>query len=139
MSYLAKEFNLTKATVSDTIKILEQKNYILKQTNARDSRSYTIELTAAGLEIVLRTEDFTDPLYDIVTDTSENDKMVLWQNISFLIQQLHALQIISVQSTCYNCHYFSQQNGSSHCKLMEMPLQSKDIRLDCNDHKPLRS
>ena len=139
VSYLAKEFNLTKATVSDTIKILEQKNYILKQTNARDSRSYTIELTAAGLEIVLRTEDFTDPLYDIVTETSENDKMFLWQNISFLIQQLHAMQIISVQSTCYNCHYFSQQNGGGHCKLMEMPLQSKDIRLDCNDHKPLRS
>ncbi|KUJ60795.1 MarR family transcriptional regulator [Flavobacteriaceae bacterium CRH] len=138
VSYLAREFNLTKATVSDTIKILEQKKYVVKEPNSTDSRSYTIALTPEGLEIVLVTEDFTDPLYDIVTETSENDKIVLWQNISSLIQQLHTLQVINVQSTCFNCHYFSQQNGNNHCKLMEIKLETADIKLDCHDHKPVR-
>ena len=36
VSYLAKEFNLTKATISDTIKILKQKKYITKTINAND-------------------------------------------------------------------------------------------------------
>jgi len=138
VSYLAKEFNLSKATISDTIKTLEQKKYITKVLNIRDSRSYTIALTAKGLEIVLLTEDFTNPLYDLVTETAENDKAVLWENINSFIHQLHVLQVINVQSTCYNCHYYAQENGNSYCKLMEIKLQSRDIKLDCHDHKQVR-
>lgn len=138
VSYLAKEFNLTKATISDTIKILEQKEYITKVVNSNDSRSSTIELTAKGLEMVFVTEDFTDPLFDLVKIAPENEKSVLWKNLSSVIEQLHALQVINVQSTCHNCGYFVQQNGNKYCKLMDIKLEIKDIRLDCNEHKPVR-
>jgi len=138
VSYLAKEFNVTKATISDTIKILEQKKYITKTVNTTDSRSYTMELTTAGLEMVLLTEDFTDPLFDLISTGSPKDKLVLWKNISSLIQQLHDLQVINVQSTCYNCGYFVQQDGNKHCKLLDIKLETTDIRLDCSDHKPVR-
>ena len=42
VSHLAKEFNITKPTVSDAIKILAQKEMILKDFSSTDSRSYTI-------------------------------------------------------------------------------------------------
>jgi len=135
---LAKEFHLTKATISDTIKILEQKEYITKVVNVSDSRSSTIELTAKGLEMVLVTEDFTDPLFDLVKIVPEKEKSVLWKNLSSVIKQLHHLQVINVQSTCHNCGYFVQQNGNNYCRLMDIQLETKDIRLDCNDHKPAR-
>lgn len=138
VSYLAKEFNITKATISDTIKILEQKKYIEKALNEKDSRSCILELTAKGLEMVLLTEDFTDPVYNFVKDADEKDKIVLWNTVSSLIQQLNHLQVINVQSTCFNCGYFLQQEGNNHCRLLQMKLESKDIRLDCNDHKPAR-
>ncbi|KRB59745.1 MarR family winged helix-turn-helix transcriptional regulator [Flavobacterium sp. Root186] len=138
VSYLAKEFNLTKATISDTIKALEQKKYITKVVNASDSRSSTIELTTKGLEMIFVTEDFTDPLFDLVKIVPENEKSVLWKNLSFVIEQLHKLQVINVQSTCHNCGYFVQQNGNNYCRLMDIKLETKDIRLDCNDHKPVR-
>lgn len=138
VSYLAKEFNLTKATISDTIKILEQKDYVKKVLNEKDSRSYTLELTAKGLEMVLLIEDFTDPVYNFVKDADENDKVVLWNTVSALIKQLHSLQVINLQSTCFNCGYFLQQEGNNHCRLLQMKLESKDIRMDCNDHKPAR-
>ncbi|OIV40235.1 MarR family winged helix-turn-helix transcriptional regulator [Flavobacterium johnsoniae] len=138
VSYLAKEFNLTKATISDTIKILDQKKYITKTLHTSDSRSYTMELTPKGLEMVLLTEDFTDPLFELVSGSSQKDKVILWKNISSLIQQLHDLQVISVQSTCHNCGYFSQQNGNNYCRLLNTKLETNDIRLDCQDHKPVR-
>ncbi|MCP2028319.1 DNA-binding MarR family transcriptional regulator [Flavobacterium sp. HSC-32F16] len=138
VSYLAKEFNLAKATISDTIKILEQKLYITKTVNANDSRSSTIELTAKGLEMVLVTEDFTNPLFDLVKTVPEKEKLVLWKNLSSVIEQLHYLQVINVQSTCHNCGYFVQQNGNKYCRLMDIQLETKDIRLDCSDHKPVR-
>ena len=45
VSYLAKEFNVTKATISDTIKTLEHKSLILKENEITDSRSYIINLS----------------------------------------------------------------------------------------------
>lgn len=138
VSYLAKEFNLTKATISDTIKILEQKGYIVKAINAKDSRSYTIVLTVKGLEMVLLTEDFTNPLFDLIRSIPENEKFILWKNISSIVEQLHKLQVINVQSTCHNCGYFLQQNGGNYCQLMNINLETNDIKLDCGDHKPVR-
>lgn len=138
VSYMAKEFNLTKATVSDTVRILEQKSYITKSVNENDSRSYAIELTAKGLEMVLLTEDFTDPLFDLIRMVPENEKNVLWKNISSIVEQLHTLQVINVQSTCRNCGYFLQQNDGNYCQLMNIKLETNDIKLDCIDHKPVR-
>lgn len=135
VSYLAKEFNLTKATVSDTIKILEQKKYIQKEVHFKDSRSYTIALTQKGFEMVHLTENFADPVYDIVASASDDDKIILWKNLSSIMQQLHHFEIIQVQSTCFNCSYLIQHDNEMHCKLMGIQLENRDVRLDCSDHK----
>lgn len=135
VSYLAKEFNLTKATVSDTIKILEQKNYIQKEIHFNDSRSYTITLTPKGTEMVHLTENFADPVYDIIASASNDDKNVLWKNISSIMEQLHHFQVINVQSTCFNCSYFLKNNNEMYCRLMEIQLETRDLRLDCSDHR----
>lgn len=137
VSYLAKEFNLTKATVSDSVKILEQKKYVVKVSHLSDSRSHTIELTSEGLEAVLATQNFTDPLYDIVASTAEKDKIILWSNISSFLQQLNHLQIINMQNSCQTCRYYAQENGKSSCMLLQLPLDVSDIKLDCSDHIPL--
>ena len=51
VSYLAEEFNMTKATISDTVKTLEQKLFIKKEFEAHDARSYIIHLTEKGKEL----------------------------------------------------------------------------------------
>ncbi|WP_204332902.1 MarR family winged helix-turn-helix transcriptional regulator, partial [Klebsiella pneumoniae] len=55
VSYLAAEFNMTKATISDTIKSLEQKDLIEKEYEETDTRSYTIHLTKKGKTIAGKT------------------------------------------------------------------------------------
>src|SRR5690606_25426716 len=59
VSYLAGEFNLTKATISDTVKTLEQKHLITKAYEPDDTRSYIINLTQKGREIADQTSLFT--------------------------------------------------------------------------------
>lgn len=48
VSYLAEEFNMTKATISDSVKVLLLKKLIKKTGDELDTRSYTISLTAGG-------------------------------------------------------------------------------------------
>ena len=133
VSYLAKEFNLTKPTISEAVKILEQKQLIRKYTDNGDSRSYTIQLTETGEKVVFETENFTDPLHEMVQKTMEDDKLILWENISNLIVLLNKAEIISVQRTCYNCKYFSVSKGIKYCDLLSIRLHSEDIRIDCGE------
>ncbi|WP_262494593.1 MarR family winged helix-turn-helix transcriptional regulator [Flavobacterium aurantiibacter] len=133
ISYLAQEFNFTKPTISDAIKVLEQKKLIKKFTDSNDTRSYTIQLTTAGKKIVAETENFANPLTTIIAKTSETEKMVLWQNISSLIIQLNKLEIISVQRTCFNCKHYANKNKTHFCGLLNQKLETQDIRIDCGE------
>lgn len=133
VSYLAKEFNLTKPTISDAIKILEQKKLIAKFTDNSDTRSYTIQLTETGDKVVSETENFTNPLTEIIARSDQDDKLVLWENISGYIRLLNKLEVISVQRTCFNCRYFSSHNRKHFCNLLNLKLSSQDIRIDCGE------
>lgn len=133
ISYLAREFNLTKPTISDAIKILEQKKLIQKITDKTDTRSYTIHVTATGRKIVLDTENFASPLTEIIATANSSDKIILWRQISSLIERLHKLEIISVQRTCYNCKHYSIKNKNHFCNLLNLKLLTQDIRIDCRE------
>ena len=133
ISYLAQEFNLTKPTISDAIRILKEKKLIKKKTDNSDTRSYTIQLTAQGEGVVSGTEDFADPITTIISKTNPRDKIVLWDNITNLITNLNKSEVISVQRTCFNCQHYSKKNKSPFCNLLEQKLQTQDIRIDCED------
>jgi DNA-binding MarR family transcriptional regulator len=133
ISYLAQEFNFTKPTISDAVKVLEQKKLIKKITDSIDTRSYSIELTATGVKIVNQTENFANPIIALLAASTITEKEILWKTISMLIIQLNNLKVISVQRTCYNCKHFLQKNKKPFCSLLETKLLQKDIRIDCGE------
>lgn len=133
VSYLAQEFNFTKPTISDAIKVLEQKTLIKKNIDGKDTRSYTIQLTASGKKIVLETENFANPITEIIRKSNEADKLILWENISNLISLLNKQEIISVQRTCFNCRHYTVKNKNAFCTLLNQKLLTKDIRIDCEE------
>lgn len=133
ISYLAQEFNLTKPTISDAVKVLEQKKLIKKNTDSNDTRSYTIDLTTEGIKAVKCTEAYVIPLSNIISKASAIDKENLWQIIMNLIKQLNELEIISIQRTCFNCKHLSSKDDKYFCNLLNQKLKTKDIRIDCNE------
>ena len=112
---------------------MEQKNLIQKITDQTDTRSYTINLTAIGKKIVLETENFTNPLTEIISKANDPDKIVLWENISKLIVRLNKLEIITVQRACFNCKHYSIKNKTHFCNLLDLKLLTQDIRIDCGE------
>lgn len=131
VSYLAKEFNLTKATISDAVKVLEQKGLVKKLAGGVDSRSYLLGLTAAGRKVVTETEGFADALRPVVATFSAGDKTVIWESLFTLIAQLNKQGVISVQRMCFNCTHYAKKNGGHYCNLLLISLQSENIRIDC--------
>lgn len=135
ISYLANEFNFTKPTISDAIKVLEQKKLIKKLIDSTDTRSYTIELTTLGKKIVKETENYTNPLTSIIAKTSEADKEILWQSIFTAINDLNKSGTISVQRNCFNCINYDVKNETHFCNLINLKLEVSEIRIDCPEFR----
>ncbi len=133
VSHLAREFNVTKPTVSDAIRVLEKKGLIFKITSSADRRSYSIALTDSGKKMVDMTGRFSLPLRDQVQHFSPQELEALWHTLSRLIYQLNQSGILTIQRTCYACvHFEPERDGApAFCKLLRKDLFNQDIRLDC--------
>jgi DNA-binding MarR family transcriptional regulator len=141
VSYLAEEFNLTKSTISDTIKTLEQKLLIKKEFEQTDTRSYIIHLTKKGKQLTEKISLFSQQIQIPIDQMNGDDKESLLLSLLNIIKHLNTSGVISVQRMCFNCNFYSaSQNGKKHfCNLLKTKLADKDIRVDCPEHRTVEA
>jgi DNA-binding MarR family transcriptional regulator len=133
---MAREFNLTKATISDSIKVLEQKELIHRSDDEFDSRSFNFSLTEKGMKLTGMIENFTLPLDGAIAELSPQQKEFFLVSVLDLIFRLNQSGIISTQRMCYNCFYYGGDRQQNHfCNLMKQPLKIDDLRIECPEHK----
>ncbi|MEZ4841276.1 MAG: MarR family transcriptional regulator [Flavobacteriaceae bacterium] len=106
VSYLADEFNMTKATISDTIKTLEQKNLITKEYEQHDTRSYIIHLTKKGKDIADKTSFFTKEIRTPIDKLHQDVKENLLLSLLNIIRHLNKSEVITIQRMCMSCSYY---------------------------------
>ncbi len=135
VSHLAKEFNLTKPTISDAVKALDKKKMIVKDYSSSDNRSYTIQLSVLGEETVSKTDDFANPLASLVANFDKADLDSVFKTLSKLIYTLNQNGILEVQRTCYGCTFYQKNKETDYCNLLQKELLNKDIRLDCPEYE----
>ena len=131
VSHLAQEFNLTKPTISDAIRVLEKKGFIEKLPSPTDRRAYSIILTEEGKKICSEIEHFAAPIHNIINTWDEGESAKFFHQLSQLIYGLNQAGILNVQRTCYNCKYYLKREDHHYCGLMETDLFLPDVRLDC--------
>ncbi len=137
VSYLAKEFNLTKATVSDAIQSLLRKGYIAKRKSQSDGRSYGIELTHSGKLLYRKISNYTNELVRPIFKLSQNEKECLLKNLINIIYQLNKSGVISIQRMCFTCKYYKSEGEKHFCQFLGKPLHKSELRLDCPDYDTL--
>jgi len=133
VSHLAKEFNITKPTISDAIRVLDKKGIIKKDFSSVDNRRYSIRLTKSGNKIVAETANFADPLKARLTGIEPANLESLFDSLGKLIYQLNQNGILTVQRTCYGCKFYKKTETTDFCNMLKKPLLNSDIRLDCPD------
>ena len=139
VSFLATEFDLTKATISDSIKVLLKKELLIKTINAKDSRSFTVQLTKKGKEIVEKTSGFTSALNESIAFLSESEKGVFLKQLMQLIYQLNQKEVISTQRMCLTCYHYKKDGNNHYCNLIEKQLKNTELRIDCDEHQVLKN
>jgi len=139
VSFLATEFDLTKATISDSIKVLLQKELLSKSINPKDSRSFTVQLTTKGKAIVEKTSRFTSALNKSIDALTETEKGVFLKQLMQLIYHLNQKDIISTQRMCLTCYHYKKEGNTHYCKLIEKQLRNTELQIDCLEHQVLQN
>lgn len=137
VSHLAKEFNVTKPTVSDAIRVLGKKGYIIKDYSSSDSRSYSILLSDLGKKTVVTTENFANPIRNQLDTIQKNELESLYNSLSNLVYQLNRNGVLTVQRTCFGCKFYNKSHDKDYCDLMQKELLPTEIRLDCPEYEKI--
>lgn len=139
VSYLAKEFNMTKATISDTVKALVQKELITKEYDKMDTRSYRIHLTESGRLMAERVSLFSKEIRSPLSHYTSIEKEQMLAGLMGIIRHLNQVGVISMQRMCLNCLYYQPGDESStfYCRLLNESLPASSLRIDCPEHVPV--
>ncbi len=134
VSYLADEFNMTRATISDSVRVLLQKELIEKTGDPKDTRSYTISLTPSGRAVAKKASSFSSSLEDPVSRLSTEQKDVMLGGLLRLIHELNRAGVITLQRMCFTCTHYRTHDGEHYCTLLQARLENHDLRIDCPEH-----
>ncbi len=136
---IANEFSLTKATVSDAIASLEEKGLVMKAESENDKRSYLIKLTPKGKKVATKISTWADTLKNNLKKFNKKEKETILEFILKMIESLYDAGIITVQRMCFSCLYFQKNanpdsDSPHYCNLLNKPLSTIELRLDCEDY-----
>lgn len=136
VSYLASEFNMTKATISESVKTLEQKELIEKVSEVHDTRSYIINLTPRGKLIAEKASFFTRQLQIPIDELDDAGKETMLSGLIDIIKHLNSVGLISIQRMCYTCQFFKEGSIAEphYCSLLKQNLAQTQLRIDCEEH-----
>lgn len=136
VSQLAREFDLTKATVSDALNSLEVKGYVNRTKVENDKRSHIISLTRTGKQAESRIHGWQNILVSHVSKLpmERREQFILF--LMELIQSLYRDGVISVARMCITCENFLPgDSGRHHCLLTDKYLNDSELSIGCADHK----
>lgn len=141
VSSLAREFDLTQATVSDAVATLESKGLVRREPWPEDRRVVTLRLTLGGERLALELSAWVNPVREHLDRFAPEERELVMRFLIELIGSLQRSGIITVARMCVTCRFFRRDShpGASrphHCALLDVPLGGPDLRVDCPEHEP---
>lgn len=139
-SQIAREFGLTKSTVSGAIKALKRKRLICKKAWQDDNRVSTLKLTPLGKRL---TKDLAGWANSILTHIKKFSPGVKQDVMIFLMELIASLKnsgIINVDRMCITCANFQKDahpgtDSPHYCVLTDRRIPNSELRMDCQRHK----
>lgn len=135
---LTRFLGSTKGTISQTIKALERKGFIVKTPRQDEGRSICLSLTPAGAAMLKN-----DPLTEFsksLDDLSGKSRRRLAKGLADLLETDLKRREQPSFAICSSCRYFREKgnetdnSGPHSCMLFDAALSQADSQLICVEH-----
>ena len=130
---LTNYLGMTRGTVSQTLLLLEKKEFIKKTTDAIDRRKVHLNLLSDG-SAILKQARTSDLFTQAALLFKEHDFI---HNEEMFMKALTALQKANKSQSfglCKTCQYFTTTSVGLNCGLTKEPLNQSDSEKICQEH-----
>jgi len=135
---LARELEVSQPTVSDSLLTLERKGHVVRRRSDSDRRRTPMERTDTGRGLGDAGRRAGELLRTRVAALTRPDQEEVLDLLLSLIGNLLDAGIIQVARTCTTCRFYDHPEGrEARCALLQIPLPTSALRVDCPDHQPL--
>jgi len=135
MSNLAKEFDLTQATVSEALSSLEKKGFIERE-KGEDKRKFFLIPTSNGKEKYKLLNTWKDEFTNQLKNIEDFDKKELLKITTLLVNGFSKSKILSVARICIACKNLYNKDGILVCSITGMEKEIDNIDYGCELFSP---
>ena len=124
----------TKGTISQSLKVLEKKGYIVKGADANDRRVVHLILTAEAQKLL---KQVVPPslFVDAVKELSHKQVTSLETQLSLLLRNLQKANQSRSFGVCHTCRFFLREEDGFRCGLTQESLSDDDSLRICREHE----
>jgi DNA-binding MarR family transcriptional regulator len=135
---LAGELDVTHPTVSGAVAVLRRKGLVDRDPG---SRKAAMSLSARGRAVAAGLADWDQRTRQQLADLPVGDKHATLRLLLDLIAGLQRSGAITVARMCVTCRFFRRDAHPNsprphHCALVDAPMGSGELRIDCAEHEP---
>jgi DNA-binding MarR family transcriptional regulator len=138
-SELSQRLGVTLPTISDSVRVLVDKTLVTKSPDPRHPRASLLTLTKKGAQLGGRARSWPEFMATAVADLTAEEQRAFYSGVVKMIRTLQEQGLIPVSGMCVTCTHFrpNVRPGSSphHCALVDAPLATEQVRLDCPEHE----
>ncbi|MDJ0689655.1 MAG: MarR family winged helix-turn-helix transcriptional regulator [Xenococcaceae cyanobacterium MO_188.B32] len=126
--------NATKGTISQSLKVLEKKGYIVKEADANDRRVVHLILTTQGQKLL---KQVVPPslFAHAVKELSDEQVKSLTTQLSLLLSRLQKANRARSFGVCHTCRFFLREEDGFRCGLTQEALSHDDSFRICREHE----
>lgn len=124
---------LTKGTVSQSLKVLENKKLIAREKDKKDKRITHLKVTDEGLSFLAATcppKHFTAALVGLDVEK----KVHITSLLSEVLKNYQVTAERTAFGVCKNCKFNQKTQEGITCALTKEPLTNKDTKLICREY-----
>jgi len=130
---VAEFLGMTKGTISQSIQVLERKNYVEKSQDSQDGRVVHLALSAQGKQLL----DELKPV-DVFTQAqaaiSSQGFTTIEAALNEILIELQKANNAKSFGVCHSCVNFIQVQDHYLCNLTHLPLSQNDSKKICREH-----
>lgn len=138
-SELSQRLGVTLPTISDSVRVLVEKKLVTKSPDPRHPRASLLTLTQKGSQLGARARSWPEFMAAAVSDLTADEQRAFFSGVVKMIRALQDQGLVPVGGMCVTCTHFrpNVRTGAAphHCALVDAPLASDQVRLDCPEHE----
>jgi DNA-binding MarR family transcriptional regulator len=138
---LADRLSVSPASLSDSLKAMEAKGWIVRTVDADDRRAWRVRLSRTGRGLATRLQHPARGMAGLLKGLENEDVGALLRVTQLLVAEAQRQGLATGLRTCLGCRYFQPFAGKApgpphFCGFIGAPFGDAALRVDCAEQSP---